>query len=172
MNMQFILEVPSAQFVSIYEPIAAPEFFDGTKLPSYYSLSFDHHLLPARAAELLKHKVLLSLSGDPKREGFGLIRASSRRRPLVIPLPEHWHDVEAVLADADMCHIKRDLLLRDTPLKVNCRIYEYSNLHARGHALSLEAVQVNGQAMRLRFDQLIEEARAFCDEAEEDEAVS
>lgn len=161
--MQFILEVPSAQFVSVYEPIYNAE------LPCYYTLSFDYHLLPPEAADLLKHKIAASLRGDPERQGYGLIAASSQRRPLVIPLPGYWNAVQTVLADADMCGLKRDLLLRDTPVKINCRIYEYRSPDGGGHGLALASVQVNGAAMRKRFDVLIEEARALDDETEEDE---
>lgn len=159
--MQFILEVPSAQFVSVYEPIYNAE------LPCYYTLSFDYRLLPPEAADLLKHKIAASLRGEPDRSGYGLIAASSQRRPLVIPLPDHWEAVQAVLADADMCGLKRDLLLRDTPVKINCRIYEYRSPDGGGHGLALRSVQVDGSAMLKRFDLLIEEARALDVEGDE-----
>lgn len=161
--MQFILEVPSAQFVSIYEPIYSQDF------PCYYSVSFDHRLLPEKAQELLRPEIANSLSKPLALPSHGLLRASSQRRPLAIPLRGHWDAVQRVLMDADMCNLKRDLLLRDTPVKLNCRIYEYRSSHGSGHSIALESVQVDGSAMRQRFNLLIEEARALNDETEEDE---
>ncbi|MEN3144600.1 hypothetical protein ABDF71_21660 [Ochrobactrum sp. WV_118_8] len=155
--MQFILEVPGAQFVAVYEPIYNVE------LPCYYSISFDYRLLSEAAADLLKHKIEACLRGAPDRNGYGLISASSQRRPLVIPLPGHWNEVEAALADADMCGLRRDHLLRGTPVKLNCRVYEYRSPEGGGHGLSLESVQVDGQVMRKRFEVLIEEARSLDD---------
>jgi hypothetical protein len=158
--MQFILEVPSAQFVSVYEPIYARDF------PCYYSVSFPHTLLPDDARKLLKPKITNSLTGDTSRQGYGLIAATSQRQPLVIPLPGQWNAVQSALADADMCHLKRDLLLRGTPMKLNCYVYEYTSTEGSGHSLSLHSAQINGEAMQKRFEALIAEARSLQEPAD------